>query len=588
MLVEPVAGLTVIPVADYAGLRPATEEAPPFQVVRNGPRWRNLPADNYVRRQVESGHRLPFKRRCPKIPFHEPVPRRLETEHVGARIAEAKRLLTSGALVQAPHQTSTSLLAAGHQISPAFMVDKQGSTKKRTVYNMKRLNRQFRKKKGKLDDLRMLKSLAQKGWVACSMDVGAAPRGKDGYHAIEIHPRDQKYMTIDLGEAVEVRSRGPPDRQALLDQVGEDITGMSAAAVRSLWSPVPRYVMCSGLPFGYTNAPWLFQKTMRTIAADLRRGGSVTLPDGSLAPPIVCLVYLDDWLILAPSVAEMERIQPVVDQVLAEYGICRQAGKGVWPPGGTQVLEHLGIGANLGLGIFFVPERRMKRIRQQAKALLSSRAKHCSTVDSLWLAQFAGLAISTWLAVPQARYRVRPMFDDLVRGGAYRKRFRGSVRLSRETVRMIMWWRDLVSNPAVGRTVWRPLVDTTICTDASTSIGWGGTFGGRPLTGDPQQNVGLPAAGIWTPAEQADIKAGRQNITGLELIAVRRCLEQWRRLGLLSQRSMLLYEDNAGVVGILKNFCARSPAMREDLFAIMQILEMEDAMESVVVPLTKI
>ena len=130
-----------------------------------------------------------------------------------------------------------------------------------------------------------------------------------------------------------------------------------------------------------------------------------------------------------------------------------------------------------GLGIFFVPERRMKRIRQQAKALLSSRAKHCSTVDSLWLAQFAGLAISTWLAVPQARYRVRPMFDDLVRGGAYRKRFRGSVRLSRETVRMIMWWRDLVSNPAVGRTVWRPLVDTTICTDASTSIGWGGTFG---------------------------------------------------------------------------------------------------------------
>ena len=36
-------------------------------------------------------------------------------------------------------------------------------------------------------------------------------------------------------------------------------------------------------------------------------------------------------------------------------------------------------------------------------------------------------------------------------------------------------------------------------------------------------------------------------------------------------------EDNGGVVGILRNFCARSPAMRSDLLAIMELLEMEDA-----------
>eukprot|EP01050_Picozoa_sp_SAG11_P025028 SAG11_NODE_5515_length_1538_cov_11.574705_1_plen_209_part_00 len=206
-------------------------------------------------------------------------------------------------------------------ISPAFMVDKAGSTKKRTVYNMKRLNREIRKKKGKLDDLRQLKSLAQQGWVACSMDVGAAPAGKDGYHAVEIHPADQKFMTIDLGESVAAASVGPPDAAAVQAQLGVDISGMPPEQVSKFWGPIPRFVMCSGLPFGYTNAPWLFQKVTRTIATVLRRGGAVRLPDGSPCPPIVCLVYLDDWLILAPSAEEMRVIQPVVDQVLAEHGI---------------------------------------------------------------------------------------------------------------------------------------------------------------------------------------------------------------------------------------------------------------------------
>eukprot|EP01052_Picozoa_sp_SAG31_P030608 SAG31_NODE_3155_length_4612_cov_2.728784_2_plen_379_part_00 len=195
----------------------------------------------------------------------------------------------------------------------------------------------------------------------------------------------------------------------------------------------------------------------------------------------------------------------------------------------------------------------------------------------LWTRSLKRLAMSTWLAVPQARFRIRPLFDDLVRGGAYSRKFRCRVRLSRESLRMIEWWRDLQSDPTVGRTVWRPPVDTPFCTDASTSIGWGGTYGASPLTGDPQQSIGLPAAGIWTQQERASIKAGDLNITGLELIAVRRCLELWQRMGLIRGRSLLLFEDNAGVVGILRNYCARAPAMRDDLLAVMNLLEAEDA-----------
>ena len=63
-----------------------------------------------------------------------------------------------------------------------------------------------------------------------------------------------------------------------------------------------------------------------------------------------------------------------------------------------------------------------------------------------------------------------------------------------------------------------------------------------------------------------------RHITGK---AVRLCLEAFAKVGLVRGRSMLLYEDNTGVVGILKNLCAKSPDMRPDLEAIMELLEAE-------------
>ena len=92
---------------------------------------------------------------------------------------QCTRLLATRALVPAPHQTERELLAAGHMICPAFMGTKQGSTKKRLVFNQKRLNRELWKKLGKLGGMRMLKHLAKKGYRAASMDVGAMPNGKD-------------------------------------------------------------------------------------------------------------------------------------------------------------------------------------------------------------------------------------------------------------------------------------------------------------------------------------------------------------------------------------------------------------------------
>ena len=302
-----------------------SEGLAPFEVVRAAPRWENLPKDNMVRRTVERGHRLPFKRRSRKTPFAQPVPKRSEAEFVGERVVECTRLLGTRALVHVPYQTERELLDAGHMICPAFMVAKQGSTKKRLVFNQKRLNRELRKKRGKLGDMRMMKHLAKKGYRAAWMDVGAMPNGKDGYHICEIHPADQKYMTVDLGESVNRASLSEPGFLAILAQAGVDARSLTESELNAVWAEVPRYVMCAALPFGYQNAPFLFQKIMIEISRDLKENYREF---GLDVPPIV-IVYLDDWLLLAATQAEMRRAQAVVDKLLAAYGIQRQVTKGV-------------------------------------------------------------------------------------------------------------------------------------------------------------------------------------------------------------------------------------------------------------------
>lgn len=117
---------------------------------------------------------------------------------------------------------------------------------------------------------------------------------------------------------------GPPDRAAIAAQTGVPDSTLTQADVDLAWQLVPRFVMCVALPFEYHNAPWLFQKIMRTVAQAIR---SLVIPAHANGPEIrgvTCMVYLDDWLVLTPSQAEMWRVRPAVETVLAAHGIFRQ------------------------------------------------------------------------------------------------------------------------------------------------------------------------------------------------------------------------------------------------------------------------
>lgn len=94
-------------------------------------------------------------------------------------------MLRTRALVVAPSQDAEDLVKRGHFITPSFMVKKKKMKKKRMVYNQKRCNREFRKKRVKLENLASVNKAARRNGKAFSADVGAiANKGKDGYEAI--------------------------------------------------------------------------------------------------------------------------------------------------------------------------------------------------------------------------------------------------------------------------------------------------------------------------------------------------------------------------------------------------------------------
>jgi hypothetical protein len=566
----------------------AIREQPGYIGVRTSPGWRRLPSGNIAVRSVLHGHRIPVLRSASRLGFHQPCSGRLAGQFIGHRVVETTRMLRTGALVEAPTQHAAELIRRGHWITPSFMVPKKNTTKKRMVYNQKRSNERCRKRKIKLEHLREVQHVARPGCRVFTADVGAkCLGGKDGYHAVQIDPRDQHMLTSDQGLAVHLASLGPPDRQAILEQAGVDIAGMTAAEISEYWAPVPQFVMCAALPFGYCNSVWLFTLVMREAARLMRERG------------VRCLVYLDDWAFFPDTNEQAVEWQQIATEVWDSLGLMKQPGKGTVQADGSwdvvQELTHLGVGLSFKQNVFFVPEDVTKRIKTEGKRILSSANRHQGKVGCLWLAQFAGLVMSTHTAVRQARFKTRPLFDDLVRARAYQSSFKNWCRLSRESKRMIEWWMQLSCAPELGRRVWNPAVNLPWTCDACTTAGkgWGATLPSVPLTGSPQQSLGLPCAGIWTAAER------ELSITALELKAVRRALEvysawpvsgQWSVRGqgqpgqpvgatrsLIRGRSLHLWEDNAAVVFILNNYATASVSMREDLEGIMGILELEDA-----------
>ena len=183
-----------------------------------------------------------------------------------------------------------------------------------------------------------------------------------------------------------------------------------------------------------------------------------------------------------------------------------------------------------------------------ARRLIAISGQQRRLVKVRDLASFVGFAQSVELACPAARLYLRSLHDVM----ATRSSWEGSVRLDRQAIRDLGWWRE-IGSADVSRTIWRPPTDRTLHCDASR-LAWGGVLDGT-----------VPAQGMWQGRERG------RHINYLELMSV--YLTLMRFLGELQNASVLLWEDNTTVVHVLTNRTTRSPELMHLLRKVWRLLD---------------
>ena len=440
---------------------------------------------------------------------------------------EIARCMQTGALEAAPVDERT-------HICRAHLVSKKtppGEPQKwRLVIDLRPTNAYCRPKSCKYETLRVLQRLARRGDWMVSFDL------KDGYHAIGIAEDHRQYMTFALPPA----PGSPPG------------------------SP-PRYIRCAALPFGWSASPLIFTKVMRVMVRMLRAprtatferlrrqtasGRAAILRLGRRGDPwtrgMRMLAYVDDFLALARTRAEAHACRERIAYVLDRLGLVRHPDKGYWEP--TQRLEHLGLDVDTAEGMFRVPPAKLAGLMRQARDILATAARERRLVRVRTLASFVGYAQSVELACPAARFYLRSLHDAM----ATRSDWESNVRLDRQALRDLRWWRH-IGTADVSRAIWRPPTDRTVHTDASR-LAWGGVLDGT-----------VPAQGMWRGRDRG------RHINYLELMAVYMSLSQFH--GELQGASVLLWVDNTTVVHVLTNRTSRSPQLMHLLRKLWRLVD---------------
>ena len=316
-----------------------------------------------------------------------------------------------------------------------------------------------------------------------------------------------------------------------------------------------RYFRCIALPFGWKLSPFYFIKLMRPFVEYVRNRLNLRIHP-----------YMDDFLVAVSSPTELKRAQRTLDGLLRKTGLRRKPGKGCWE--GSQRLDHLGFVIDTRAQVFGITDKRVQKIQNVARKLLQQARQNRRLVETSLLRHFLGVAISCSLAMPLARFYTRSLYDSLQTQSKRR------VKLKHAAVRDLLHWKNLVRSPST-----RPLHHQTATmamhSDASTSIGMGGTLGHDLRMGEP---------GVWEAKGLWDPHLRTKPITFLELRAVTDNLRAFAE-DLRTGTHLRVWEDNQAVVHILNTMTTRSPALMKELRALHRVmLKLGISIESRYVP----
>ena len=303
--------------------------------------WVRITQDPWVLETIQ-GYRVPFSQQP-----YQPYPPRALT-HSQAEEALMQQEIQSMLEKHAIEETTPR----GHGfLSTIFLVPKKDGGQ-RPVINLKSLNKFIYTEHFKMEGIHILRDLLRAGDWMTKVDL------KDAYFMVPIHKEDRAFLKFLFKEKV---------------------------------------YQFKCLPFGLACAPWVFTKTLKPLAAQLRQLG------------MRLIVYIDDILILAES-KELARDHFIgLVYLLENLGFVISKPKCVLEP--TQSVEFLGFSVNSVQQELSLPAGKMKKIRAETRGLLEG-----GQVTARKLSQLLGKLQAATRAIPLAPLFYHKLQQALQRG----------------------------------------------------------------------------------------------------------------------------------------------------------------------------
>ena len=340
--------------------------------------WKQEKAPRQVLSCLKNGVRLSFHR--PPPPLHA-SPLLVQNKDVEFVIQDLSKGDSLGAYAPLRPQGSNFLCRA--------RVHTQASGKQRMVHNYRYLNSFCKKQTCRYEQVKDLhKLLRPQDWLL-SLDVSAA------YWHVPLHPATAHYLSFHLALPASYVNASGRTVQVPLQPGAYWALPLGSAGQ---YQVVER--TCAALPFGYTNAPFIWTKVIKVLAQAMRARG------------IRCLWFIDDCLLALPSRPLALLARKTVEDLFVRSGLTRAPDKGVWVP--TQTLpDHLGVEISTAsaTGWIKVPHRRCQEISRSARDILCRSATSARRVPSDLLRSFLGKVSSIGVACDQARFRLRALHD---------------------------------------------------------------------------------------------------------------------------------------------------------------------------------
>eukprot|EP00168_Porphyra_purpurea_P020476 TRINITY_DN863_c0_g1_i3.p3 TRINITY_DN863_c0_g1~~TRINITY_DN863_c0_g1_i3.p3 ORF type:complete len:303 (-),score=37.99 TRINITY_DN863_c0_g1_i3:2568-3476(-) len=190
---------------------------------------------------------------------------------------------------------------------------------------------------------------------------------RDAYHHVLLRPEDRKYFAFQC-----------------LGRVFQSMT----------------------MPFGMQAAPYLWTKVCRPVVQELRRRG------------FRVIAYVDDFGGAPPSAkgaaatkADAEAGSRAVRDLFANLGLHLHPTKGLWE--GTKHLPLLGHLVDTEKQLLLLTPERTLKIMAMARRILTESSHHRRWTRHSLLRSFCGVAVSTLLSVPLARFHLRSLYDSI-------------------------------------------------------------------------------------------------------------------------------------------------------------------------------